>query len=134
MSLHQIVADTLNSSATHRLPKEVKWLPPPVASYKLNVDGSSLGNLGRCGFGGIIRDQNGQWCSGFSGFCGFSTNINAELLAIYHGLKLAWQNGFTPLICESDSKSALAFIQNGVHSTHLLEPLVNSIQQFTSYP
>nr|POE80558.1 putative ribonuclease h protein [Quercus suber] len=37
------------------------WHPPPENWYKLNSDGSSLGNPGRAGGGGLIRDPNGDW-------------------------------------------------------------------------
>ena len=38
----------------------------------------------------------------------------AELIAIYHGIKLAWHKGIRNLNCESDSKVALELIM-GVH-------------------
>lgn len=36
------------------------WSPPPSRTLKLNFDGSSLGNPGSSGFGGAIRDSNGD--------------------------------------------------------------------------
>jgi ribonuclease HI len=53
----------------------------------LIVDGSSLGNLGISGFGGVIRRSDGTWIFGFDGNVGITTIIHVELLAIYHGLK-----------------------------------------------
>lgn len=38
-------------------------------------------------------DSIGQWIIGFSGYCGFTTNLHAELLAILHGLQIAWSRG-----------------------------------------
>ena len=39
---------------------QVKWTPPPLHWFKLNSDGSSLGNPGLAGGGGIIRDNVGN--------------------------------------------------------------------------
>lgn len=38
----------------------VKWMKPTPGSFKLNVDGSSLGNPSRMGAEGIIRDDKGN--------------------------------------------------------------------------
>ena len=43
----------------------IKWEPPPQHWYKLNTDRSSLGNPGRAGGGGIIRNSNGEWVGGY---------------------------------------------------------------------
>ena len=43
------------------------------------------------------------WIVGFSGFSGFSGNLKPELLAIYFGIKLAWDRGFRHVMCVSDS-------------------------------
>ena len=37
----------------------VSWVHPPLGFVKLNTDGSSLGNPGVAGFGGLIRDEGG---------------------------------------------------------------------------
>ena len=36
------------------------WFPPPLGSFKLNVDGGAFGNLGNAGLGGVIRDGTGK--------------------------------------------------------------------------
>jgi len=37
----------------------------------LNVEGSSLGNPGVSGFGGLIEKDDGAWIHGFAGNIGF---------------------------------------------------------------
>ncbi|XP_042986314.1 uncharacterized protein LOC122314764 [Carya illinoinensis] len=37
--------------------KVVQWHKPPLGWFKLNIDGSSLGNPGSCGTGGVIRNN-----------------------------------------------------------------------------
>lgn len=54
------------------------------------------------GIGGILRDSNGKWLTGFSSCGGITTNMTAELLAILHGLRVAWNSGFKRVICETD--------------------------------
>lgn len=62
------------------------------------MDGSSLGNPGRSGFGSLVRNMKGDWIIGFSGACGITNNVNAELLAILNSLKIAWNSGYTNII------------------------------------
>ncbi|GAU21723.1 hypothetical protein TSUD_328480 [Trifolium subterraneum] len=55
----------------------------------LNVDGSSIGNPGISGYGGLIRNADGAWIHGFFGNLGVTNILHAELMAIYKGLLLA---------------------------------------------
>lgn len=72
----------------------------------LNVDGSSLGNHGVSGFGGLIRNSNGAWIQGFAENIGFSNILHAELLGVYYGLVMAWEVGCSELWCYFDSKTS----------------------------
>ena len=45
---------------------------------KLNTDGALLGNLGKAGGGGVIRDSSGKWVKGFSRSIGVATSVMAE--------------------------------------------------------
>ena len=42
----------------------VRWFQPSENQVALNVDGSSYGNLGRTGYGGLNRDYKGSWIKG----------------------------------------------------------------------
>ena len=42
--------------AKHKIQRLGKWLPPPEGFLKVNMDGSSRGNPGSAGIGGIGRD------------------------------------------------------------------------------
>ncbi|KAL4346109.1 hypothetical protein AHAS_Ahas11G0345500 [Arachis hypogaea] len=44
----------------------VGWKPPPKGWLKLNVDGALVGNAGKAGCGGLLRDENGKWVAGFT--------------------------------------------------------------------
>jgi len=67
-------------------PREVVWKPPTNATLKQTVGGSSIGNSGPFSFGGIIRNNVGDWITGFVGHCGYATNLFTELMTIHQGL------------------------------------------------
>ncbi|GLU15130.1 hypothetical protein SLE2022_316500 [Rubroshorea leprosula] len=94
------------------------WSKPHFPTIKLNSDGSSIGNPGLSGSGGIFRDSLGNWVLGYARNIGFSSPLAAELWAIRDGLVLAIQRGFHNLIVESDSKVAVLLLTKGCVSTH----------------
>ncbi|KAL0444438.1 UNVERIFIED_CONTAM: hypothetical protein Slati_2166500 [Sesamum latifolium] len=58
--LHRAVAmGFVFRSTVPRAPRVVRWATPSPAWFKLNSDGSSLGNSGPAGAAGIIRDAEG---------------------------------------------------------------------------
>ncbi|KAJ1391393.1 Ribonuclease H domain [Sesbania bispinosa] len=72
--------------------------------------GVPLGIPGGAGFGGVLRDSSGAWIRGFYGNIGFSEILQAELLAILHGLHIAWREGYRFIRCSTDSQFALNLI------------------------
>ncbi|KAH0702465.1 hypothetical protein KY285_016743 [Solanum tuberosum] len=85
---------------------------PPERGYKLNSDGSSIGNPGRSGTRGVIRDHNGDWIVGYMGNLHMSNNVKAELTALMQGLKIALVRGLLPLEVNIDCKELITFIEN----------------------
>lgn len=65
--------------------KFISWKPPKENWWKLNTDGSSKGNPGLAGGGGVIRDSLGRWCSGFVINIGICSAADAELWQSYRG-------------------------------------------------
>ncbi|KAK7281013.1 hypothetical protein RIF29_08643 [Crotalaria pallida] len=43
------------------VPPMVSWSTPAADYFKLNFDGSALGNPGHAGFGGLLTDSLGHW-------------------------------------------------------------------------
>lgn len=70
-----------NHTVGHRQPL-VRWEHPPHRFCKMNVDGSLYGSLGKAGFGGVVRMNNGEWIIGFSGFLGQTTTLHTKLGAL----------------------------------------------------
>nr|POE95235.1 putative ribonuclease h protein [Quercus suber] len=52
----------------------VAWEKPALGWMKLNFDGSALGNLGKAGGGGLIRDHQGNWVRGYARAYGNTSN------------------------------------------------------------
>ncbi|KAH0673007.1 hypothetical protein KY284_024094 [Solanum tuberosum] len=87
----------------------VKWKPPSVG-YKLNMDGSSMGNPGKGGIGGMIRNSNGNSIVGYRGNLFKINSIKAKLPALLHGMKLALEKELFPLEIILDCTEAISFI------------------------
>jgi hypothetical protein len=93
----------------------VRWNAQGGTCMILNVDGSSNGNPGISGFGGLIRNSFGAWVQGFVGNIGFSNILHVELLAVYYGLAMAWELDIKELWCYSDSKTVIKLLSDSVN-------------------
>lgn len=110
----------------------VNWVPPYENQVVLNVDGSSLGNPGQAGFGGLIRDHNGSWILGFSGYIGIVDSVEAELKGIESGLRLAWDCGYRDVSCRSDCWKAILLSQDSTSQPHKYVEITESIKELVS--
>lgn len=63
-----------------RLERLVRWERPYRSQFKLNTDGSAIGNPGTAGGGGILRDDQGIWVKGFARNIRTTISFLAELL------------------------------------------------------
>ncbi|XP_042980144.1 uncharacterized protein LOC122310314 [Carya illinoinensis] len=84
--------------------KTIKWMRPQKGWYKLNVDGSSMGNPGTSGAGGVIRDFGGNFVSGFTLSTGNRTNNFAEFMGLLQGIRCVRFLGLDKIEIEMDSK------------------------------
>lgn len=80
------------------------WKPPPYGFLKVNIDGASKGNPGLAGFGGVIRDEQGQIKKIFHGHLGKATNNMAELMALEQCLEILVDLDSHNVIIEADSE------------------------------
>lgn len=64
------------------------------------------------GYGGVIRDHDGNFLFGFAQKLDSTTVLEAELMAIYHGLCLAWGRGKRRIVLQSESQAALELIED----------------------
>jgi ribonuclease HI len=110
----------------------VIWSPPYEYQVALNVDGSSYGNPGWAGYGGLFRDHEGSWILGFSDPVSFADGLEVELLAIHNGLMLAWDIGYNDVSCRSDCKEALSLIHEPIFRPHKYVGIIDSIKELIS--
>lgn len=92
--------------------KDIRWERPPRGWIKLNTDGSSLGNLGTAGGGGLVRDDSGQWLAGFSQRIGITSSFMAELWALRDGLKCCIDQNFEVVVVELDARAVIDILSN----------------------
>ncbi|GAU45861.1 hypothetical protein TSUD_371570 [Trifolium subterraneum] len=94
----------------------------------MHVDGSSIGNPGISGFGGLICNADGTWVHGFFGNLIVINILHAELMTIYKGLILAWELNIKDLWCYSDSEMAIKLITEPVDEWHHYATILNNIK------
>lgn len=114
--------------------RQISWLNKDQEGIILNVDGSSLGNPGPGGFGGLARNPDGGWLFGFSGHIGLFDVLKAELLGILNGLKIAWDRGFRDIICYTDSMNAMQLIKEQQADFHRYATIVQEIKDLLILP
>lgn len=71
-----------HTAAKKLILKSIWWEKPNTGWMKLNMDGSSIGNLGMAGGGGVIRDEEGNWVIGYARKIGSANSFQAELWAL----------------------------------------------------
>lgn len=84
----------------------------PQGSYKLNIDGTFDKHNHMGGAAGVFRNASGTWVYGFTKSLSHTDFLQAELLALYHGLQLANAHNFRPLQVETDSQVLLQILSN----------------------
>ncbi|GAU48830.1 hypothetical protein TSUD_190600 [Trifolium subterraneum] len=118
-----------SSMATTAKPRLVTWTKPAEGTVCLNVDGSLLKATNTAGYGGLIRDSNGVFLSGFYGTATVQSILFAELMAVLHGLQICWESGFRRITCFSDSLQIVNLIRDGVSAHHRFSNEVFIIHQ-----
>ncbi|KAL4359579.1 hypothetical protein AHAS_Ahas08G0091500 [Arachis hypogaea] len=96
-----------------RIERNVQWNPPPAGWIKLNSDGTTQGNLGTIGCGGILRDEEGRWIAGFSHKIGVGTAFMAELCGVKKGLEITWTMGFRKIVVEIYAGEVIKLLNKG---------------------
>ncbi|KAK1562591.1 hypothetical protein Q3G72_014539 [Acer saccharum] len=106
------------------------WSPPLDGILKFNVDGSSRGNPGPSGIGGIMRDSKGDILCIFSSYIGFGLSTLAEIQAILKACQLCVSDCCpfdVRIIIESDSMVAVSWVNgnSGVGNVSLMDYILD---------
>ena len=105
------------------------WQPPPIEAYKLNFDAAIFSDIGRIGFGAVIRNEKGEVMATMTA-CGSAvqTSEEAELLACRRALEFAVDAGFYRLIIEGDNSNVTHAISSSAENNSLLGNVVDDIR------
>ena len=114
-----------------RPPNMTEWAPPQAGWLKLNFDGSSWGNPGLAGFGGLLRTSTGQVMKVYSGPAGSCTSNEAESRALLEGVRLLKDESRTPLVIEGDSALTIAWAKGTCPPPWHLKLLFDEIWDIT---
>nr|KYP50870.1 Putative ribonuclease H protein At1g65750 family [Cajanus cajan] len=107
--------------------QHIGWIRPPNNTLKLNCDGAVDGNA-HAACGGVLRDCLGKFIFGFAGKIGTCSVLQAELWAIFHGLRIIKEMNLKGnFLIESDSEIAVKFLNEGCSREHPCYSLVNHI-------
>lgn len=103
--------------AVRNLPRTYSDHSPMViytqGCLKLNIDGCARGDPVEGGFGGLFKNEDGEWVCGFYGKLWSCTSLEAELWRIYRGLTIALEKGFYGFIIEYHFSMAIEMLCNG---------------------
>ncbi|XP_008237339.1 PREDICTED: uncharacterized protein LOC103336080 [Prunus mume] len=91
-----------------------RWLRPPQATFKLNVDATWGKKTLIAGLGAVIRDEHGNFIRGAGKVRLPSSPIEAEAHAALYGLMVASDLGNVHLECESDSKELIQSVKGNI--------------------
>lgn len=92
---------------------------------KLDSDGSSLGNSGLAGGGGVIRDESDNWVVRFSRRIGLTSSFEAEIWALRDGLTTCVNRNFQAVEVELDAKVIIDVLQNLTQINPIISPLLD---------
>ena len=103
---------------------QVQWLHPSPNWFKLNTDGSSLGNLGLASGGVLIWNENGEWVEGYSRAIGITKSVAGELWALRDGIQLCIALKLPTVEIELDSKLVVEFMKKELDNPNGIDVLV----------
>lgn len=97
----------------------------PEGNLKLNTDGCWYERNRNAGFGGLVRNDQGEWQIGYYGKMLASSSLETEIWSIYRGLTIILEKGWTNVQIESDSQIAVTLFTEGTNATHPQSNILN---------
>ena len=120
------------SNPSRKVMKQIRWEKPQMGWYKLNTDGAAGLGVDRTGCGGIIRDEHGQWITGFARRIGAANSLTAELWGLRDGLQLCCSRNFDSIEVEIDAKGVLDAFLNTDHANSIVSPILDDCRMLIS--
>lgn len=106
----------------------LRWEKPEQGWWKLNYDGCVKDGGRQTGYGGVVRDNNGDWKFGFSFNLGSCTIDEAEAWGILRGFKIAWDKGIRQVEVECDLLRVIKWMQALEVGNKVQGPIKNIIE------
>ena len=110
----------------------MRWERPQVGWACLNIDGATIGNPGRAGCSGLIRNERGEWLGGFSRSVGCADSFMAELWGLRDGLTLYIDLHLTTMDVQLDAKAVVQLLSNSSSANFCAMPLLNDCRNLVS--
>lgn len=101
------------------------WCPPIADNLKLNTDGCWYDRNRNAGFGGLVRNDQGEWQIGYYGKMLTSSSLETEIWSIYRGLTIILEKGWTNVRIESDSQTAVTLFTEETNANHPQSNILN---------
>ena len=111
---------------------QVRWERPQAGWACLNTDGAAIGNPGRAGCGGLIRNEHGEWLDGFSRSIGYSNSFMVELWGLRDGLNLCNEMQLSVVDVQLDAKAVVQLLSNSSSANICALPLLDDCKQLKS--
>ena len=110
----------------------MRWERPQVGWACLNNDGAAIGNPGRAGCSGLIRNERGKWLGGFSRSVGCADSFMAELWGLRDGLTLCIDLHLTAMDVQLDAKAVVQLLSNSSSANFCAVPLLDDCRNLVS--
>ncbi|XP_070042854.1 uncharacterized protein [Nicotiana tomentosiformis] len=79
----------------------------------MNTDRVACLNTGKLGIQGVFRNNRGDGVLGFMRGLPNTDSVRAELQALWLGLKIAIDQGLSPIVIDTNSETVLEMLKNG---------------------
>ncbi|XP_060195030.1 uncharacterized protein LOC132624241 [Lycium barbarum] len=113
--------------------RTIQILEETLQAYAVDFgDGSSRGNPGPSGGGGILRNSQGHMISAFAAPFGLVFNNNGEALAILIGIEWCLSHNYMNIVVESDSLLAVYWIVDIAKPPWDLADTINNIKAISN--
>lgn len=115
--------------------KRIRREKPEAGWYRLKSNGSSTGNPGPVGSGGLIRNEDGDWVYGYARKIGVTTSFAAELWSLRDGLMQCFSLHLPAVEIEIDTKVIVDLLNNYKNANNVISALVDDCRYlFTQLP
>ena len=112
-------------------PRLKRWCLPPKGTYKVNTDAVVFNNWGCCGFGVVIRNDQGELMGALCKKVEFPLGaIEAEAKATEAGIYLAWDLGLKDIVVEGDSQQVIQALNGCIPPALPILKIVEGLKLF----